>query len=367
MALMFSRLARNFIKNGYFPTDEETLLRTLQAIAPASTGEMRIFDPCAGEGTALAECQHHLGKSTTETFGIEYDEERAWHAKQLLNRCIHADFMRCVISPKSMGLLFLNPPYGDLVADQLDLGNRMMKGRQRLEKLFYRQAIPYLQPQGILAFIIPAYVLDTELAQWIAQQFNEVQIYRAATDRFQQVVILGKRRLPGDQAGGASIKQHLIEVGQGKSLAELPMSWIDKCYEVPAKASTTCKFFTTQLEPKQLVAELPSQTGLWSQFDGIFSKCGYSLRPSLMDLSSWHLALALAAGQVSGIVRATEGRTWVIKGDTLKTQEKAVDYTVNAKDEVIETITLLDRFVPMIQALDMTAHSPTFGHVLTIQ
>jgi len=48
MALMFPRLARNFARNGYYPTDETTLERTLQALAPSPTGKMRICDPCAG-------------------------------------------------------------------------------------------------------------------------------------------------------------------------------------------------------------------------------------------------------------------------------------------------------------------------------
>ena len=50
MALMFPRLARNFARNGYFPTDEVTLERALQALAPAPSGRMRICDPCAGAG-----------------------------------------------------------------------------------------------------------------------------------------------------------------------------------------------------------------------------------------------------------------------------------------------------------------------------
>ena len=53
MALMFPRLARNFIKNGYFPTDEPTLERSLSALAP-SPGSLCILDPCAGEGVAIA-------------------------------------------------------------------------------------------------------------------------------------------------------------------------------------------------------------------------------------------------------------------------------------------------------------------------
>ncbi|MGQ6123213.1 DUF6094 domain-containing protein, partial [Serratia sp. IR-2025] len=60
MALMFPRLARNFAKNGYYPTDESTLERALSALAP-SDGPMCILDPCAGEGVAIAEAAHGRG------------------------------------------------------------------------------------------------------------------------------------------------------------------------------------------------------------------------------------------------------------------------------------------------------------------
>jgi hypothetical protein len=72
-ALMFPRLAQNFIKNGYYPTDDVTIARSLSALQPTDEGQMRILDPCAGEGVALAECKHHLGKGRTVAYGIEYD------------------------------------------------------------------------------------------------------------------------------------------------------------------------------------------------------------------------------------------------------------------------------------------------------
>lgn len=67
MALMFPRLARNFIRNGYFPTDEPTLERALSALAP-SPGSMSILDPCAGEGVAIAEAAHTLGREQVQAF-----------------------------------------------------------------------------------------------------------------------------------------------------------------------------------------------------------------------------------------------------------------------------------------------------------
>lgn len=55
MALMFPRLAHNFAKNGYYPTDEATLERILNALDAPYNQRVRILDPCAGEGMAILE------------------------------------------------------------------------------------------------------------------------------------------------------------------------------------------------------------------------------------------------------------------------------------------------------------------------
>jgi hypothetical protein len=113
MALMFPRLARNFAKNGYFPTDEPTLERILNALAP-SDEPMHIIDPCGGEGVAIAEVAHSLGRDLTNAYVVEYDDERAAHARRLVDHCLHGDFNDTLISPQAFGLGWLNPPYGDL-------------------------------------------------------------------------------------------------------------------------------------------------------------------------------------------------------------------------------------------------------------
>ncbi len=165
MALMFPRLARNFVKNGYFPTDEPTLERALAALAPAesSNGPLCIIDPCAGEGVAIAEAAHALGREQVQAFAVEYEAERARHARQLVDRCIHGDLMDTLISRQSFGLLWLNPPYGDLSKDTNGNVGYQGQGRARLEKLFYQKALPLLQYGGVLIYIVPHYVLDAEL------------------------------------------------------------------------------------------------------------------------------------------------------------------------------------------------------------
>jgi len=118
MALIFPRIAQNYIKNGYFPTDLPTLARIASALDVG--GEtVRIIDPCCGEGGAAMHLVEHLQQCGSEvaSFGVDVDEERAWHAKTVLGTVAHADVHDVRIADRSMGLLFLNPPYGDLVAD----------------------------------------------------------------------------------------------------------------------------------------------------------------------------------------------------------------------------------------------------------
>jgi hypothetical protein len=87
-----------------------------------------------------------------------------------------------------------------------------------------------------------------------------------------------------------------------------------------------------------------------------------------MKLSDWHLALALSAGVVSGVVHSNDGsKTYVIKGDTFKEKKNSVKVEESGNGEFRETRTSIDVFVPVIKALDFTPDSPTFGQVLTIK
>ncbi len=315
MALMFQRLARNFIKNGYFPTDEETLSRILQAIEGPEEGRLRILDPCCGEGVALAECKHHLGPERTEAFGVEYDEDRAWHAKQLLDRCIHGDAQDCIIGRRQFGLLWLNPPYGDLVADKAGLSYKG-KGRARLEKLFYSLSIPWLAFGGVMVLIVPAYSLDRELATWIATHFERVWAWSAPEQRFKQAVIFGIRRRSADATGVGEVRKRL-ESHAEDPFPVLPGAWRGARYRVPpAPPRQEAKFASSRLDLRQLAEELTRHRGLWDRFDLGFGRAGQAGRRPLRALSDWHLALALAAGQVSGLVSAADGRQYLIKGDT---------------------------------------------------
>lgn len=369
MALMFPRLARNFIKNGYFPTDEPTLERALTALAPAA-GPMCILDPCAGEGVAIAEAAHALGREQVRAFAVEYDVERARHARQLVDHCIQGDLMDTLISRQSFGLLFLNPPYGDLSKDINGNIGYQGHGRPRLEKLFYQRSLPLLQYDGVLIFIVPFYVLDAELVGWLTRHFAELRIYRALDTQFKQVVIFGRRIRQRDQTSDAlkAIRALLLQIGQGDTPAEeLPSEWPFLPYTIPASLAEPAHFYRVTMEPEQFAEEVGRLQGLWPMLDTHLGAAQRSLRPPARGLSKWHLALALAAGAISGVVQSKSGRTLVVKGDTHKEKTLQTEYTERDDGSVTETRILTDKFVPVIRAWDLTPDSPTWGEVLTIR
>ncbi|MEA9585952.1 DUF6094 domain-containing protein [Xanthomonas sp. WHRI 10064A] len=369
MALMFPRLARNFIKAGYFPTDEPTLERVLSALAPAG-GPMCILDPCAGEGVAIAEAAHALGREQVTAYAVEYDGERAAHARSLVDHCLHGDLMDTMISRQAFGLLWLNPPYGDLSRDANGNIGYQGQGRARLEKLFYQRCLPLLQYGGVLVFILPCYVLDAELVGWLTRHFDGLRVYRAVDTQFRQVVVFGRRvrqrELASDEAKAA--RGLLLQVGHGDAEADaLPTEWPFLPYAVPASPAPPEHFYRVTMEPAQFADEVGRLQGLWSSVQTHLGAAQQALRPPARGLSSWHLALALAAGAISGVVTSKSGRVLAVKGDTHKEKTLSRQYTERDDGSVAETRILTDKFVPVIRAWDMTPSSPTWGEVLTIR
>ncbi|MGD4883495.1 DUF6094 domain-containing protein [Xanthomonas citri pv. citri] len=369
LALMFPRLARNFIKAGYFPTDESTLARVLSALAPDS-GPMCILDPCAGEGVAIAEAAHALGRAQVTAYAVEYDGERAAHARSLVDHCLHGDLMDTMVSRQAFGLLWLNPPYGDLSKDANGNIGYQGQGRARLEKLFYQRTLPLLQYGGVLVFIVPSYVLDAELVGWLTRHFDGLRVYRAVETQFKQVVVFGRRTRQRELVSepAAAARDLLLRIGHGDVQAdELPIDWPFLPYCVPTSPCEPEHFYRVTMEPGQFAEEVGRLRGLWPMLDTHLGAAQQSLRPPARALSAWHLALALAAGAISGVVRSRSGRVLVVRGDTHKDKTLQREFTERDDGSVAETRILTDKFVPVIRAWDMTPGSATLGEVLTIR
>ena len=222
----------------------------------------------------------------------------------------------------------------------------------------------------MLVFIVPAYVLDAELVGWLTRHYTDLRIYRAVETQFKQVVIFGRRVRQREQApdGVKAVRNLLLQVGLGEVEAEeLPSEWPFLPYIVPACPAEPEHFFRVTMEPEQFADEVGRLQGLWPSLDTHLGAAQQSLRPPARALSHWHLALALAAGAISGVVRSKTGRVLVVKGDTHKDKTLQREFTEREDGSIAETRILTDKFVPVIRAWDMTPGSPTRGEVLTIR
>ncbi|HDL5300990.1 TPA: class I SAM-dependent methyltransferase, partial [Pseudomonas aeruginosa] len=112
--------------------------------------------------------------------------------------------------------------------------------------------------------------------------------------------------------------------------------------------------------------EIQRLRGLWPDFNLHFAQAGLQPRPPVRELSRWHLALALAAGAISGVVQSKSGRILVVKGDTYKDKVRKTEFTEDDDGNITEVRILTDRFIPIIRAWEMTPSSVNQGRVLTI-
>ena len=372
MALMFARLARNFIKNGYFPTDEKTLTRLINLLH-VDRGPVRLLDPCCGEGCALADIAHGLqeqhdqatleqsagGEPTgIETLGVEFDHERAWHAKKVLGRVIHADLNDVVVKVRSIGLMFLNPPYGYGVSDNAGNSAAELHGEkaERLERTFLRLATPLVAYGGVLVYIIPHYALDDDICTHLARNYQHLRVFMAPEQRFRQCVVLGVRRRSGNAA-----KAVLDMLMQAQCTPDqtpvLPENWTDEPYRIPAiETGQDFDFHAVRIDTPQLGEELQrlNTSLLWEQLQTHFNQAKSACRPPLREMTPWHLALSLAAGQINGRIHSASGREFLIKGDTFKSKARTATLEANAEGDLSQTVIMLDKFVAVINAIELT-------------
>ncbi len=202
----------------------------------------------------------------------------------------------------------------------------------------------------------------------IARNFDNVRFFMAPETRFKQCVIFGTKKRSDHPA--KAISDMLEAGGRGELLSQvLPEQWIDAPYTIPSAAELAdFRFHAVRIDGPQLSAELDRFAGhtLWPQFKTTFSQGVRPSKPPLRDMSKWHLALALASGQVCGVVRSASGRTLLIKGDTFKEKSSVVEYQENVDGDVSETRIMTDKFVPVIRGIDFTP-GPSLGQIVTIR
>ena len=148
-----------------------------------------IFDPCAGEGDAVAGLRHEWsnGDFKPRVVACEMEGERALALREqfgYLDRTHHGDCFRLDWRKDTAAVLFLNPPYDH------------DPEHGRLEHRFLLRFAPALiRGHGILLGLVPYYVLRTS-AEFLARNFTDLRVWRLPAPHFKdfgQVLVQGRR------------------------------------------------------------------------------------------------------------------------------------------------------------------------------
>lgn len=263
----------------YYPTPEPVVAAVAHFVALPGTGTVRILDPCAGKGRALALLAHTIQRrpgaeqrrqisgampqATVELYGIEPNVERAREALDPIPNLLVTSYFTATLSEGGFQLAFVNPPYDTESADDVGVGGAGPSGpsgtttkrSERLELRFLRRTTNKLAADGVLVWIVPQVRLR-EAAKHLAEHYRDLACWRFpdvpwrppdAPDRpltpmyaaFSQVALLGRRRrvpVPADAAMIACIERWATV---GADLAPLPLEPLDERHHgiTPAGAS----------------------------------------------------------------------------------------------------------------------------------
>ena len=80
--------------------------------------------------------------------------------------------------------IFLNPPYGDECSGDEN---------RRREETFIRKTFPSVIRGGVVALIIPKYIMRGELANYLCRHLDNIIVGLSPEQRFKQVIIIGRK------------------------------------------------------------------------------------------------------------------------------------------------------------------------------
>ena len=328
-------------KMGYYPTPGRVTEIIMRYLKRDRQGLIRIFDPCAGEGTALHIIGNHLH---AETYGIEIDLDRGAKAKEIITRCLVTDYQNTRISHKSFSLLWLNPPY-----DWSVRGGEIDKS-ERFERIFLRDCIPYLGVGGILVYLIPQRRLDGHIARMLSYRFERLNVFRFPEDeykRFKQMVIMGVLKKTPEKNDEKAL--YLKNCGLEKVIVPYLPETPQDVYEVPISPSKARFLFMSKtIDPEELAEEI-REHGLYEQFSEMTTPLRMieKIRP-IMQLRYGHLAQIIACGFMNGVVWDQDKKNpLLVKGVTKKEVQHSIEI-----DGDIEKHIDRDQIKPFIQAFD---------------
>ena len=305
----------HLLNYGFTPTCQAALERLAGLLSPSNCGGkpeasavIRLFDPCAGEGEALAYLARALfqqGAQAVESYGVEIEEGRAAKAAAILDHVIRADFRRTATTHKSMSLIFLNPPYDNA------------GGEDSLEKTIIRRALPYLAEDGVAVLVIPARLLEWAeeklKMRWLALYPSE------DPNSLNQVVLVGKP---------AKESQPLPELGAVQPVVVSAADRVGAAQSLPADGGKPVTFRVTYVTPEDLQTAL-----LTTPMPDLYPVSGEAEQAVIHPLRAGHRAAYLAGH--SGTIALPDGRYLRVAIQRVETKREEEDEDGKVRKSVL--------------------------------
>lgn len=329
-------------KAGYYPTPPEVVALLRQLVRFPDTS-FAALDPCCGTGAALADL---VDGTAGVSYGVEIDEHRAGEARQRLQRVIAAPFETCRIAANSFSLLWLNPPYDQVTADE-------EQTLLRMEYAFLASASRLLIAGGLLVYIIPQHLLRRrEVADFLAYRFDHLRVgaFPAAVNQYQQVVVLGQRLRTGVRR--ADLRDWLRDLASQdaghQALPELPllagMDVVEDPIPVPPSPFEVRPFLSNRPSPSDLYQEAAASE-LWRGVRRTTEVPPVGIvrdRPP-MTLRAGHLPLLVAGGAFNGVVGEGEEQhlaKGTVRYETVTSEEELEDGRMEYRETRIPRVSV---------------------------
>lgn len=348
-----ARLA-NQANLGYVPLPEAAaeIIATYVQLPDQYPDQVRICDPCAGEGRALERISAHLGIPPAQRYGCELHDARAVVARERIGHVIACDTLTALqASPESFLLAYANPPFANDGAEA---------GGGRLEIKFLQRVVEaggWVQRGGLLIIVTPQDILARPaFVSHLAKCYDNLRAYALPDDirHFREAVVFGVVRPRWRLGDERRVEERRVQALLTAALPILaPLS--HPLYELPAPIARKKPIVwkdaargTTTMAQREVAAH----GGAWASPAYNAATAGMRRRRlnPRFPLHPGQRVFRIAAGEVNGRTIAIGGVPHVIKGSTIDEVIAWSEEKNTGSSHVTETHRVV-RKVPVITAV----------------
>jgi hypothetical protein len=295
--------------------------------------EVCVLEPSIGDAEAVLAVTGRRTNENIKIFGVELNPITCdeLEEEKKVDFLLNADFLNGIrVSHNVFSFCFSNPPYG-LAQDE----------HKRLETLFVDKMAYYITAKGILALVIPYYVLtDDNFARTFFKWFQPLAEFRFDDEvysQFKQIVVIGMKR---NSIGylRSNYDEYMQRIDNIEKLPYLPAA-NDEVTRIRVLPSSEEKieYFTTLAFDSSRAAEYLKTSPLYNVMkDKIFvpkynaTELGRPPVPLKKDL----LYLCAISGGGQGLVGSEENKDLHLQRGVVKTM--TMEEASPDGDEVIE-------------------------------